>query len=262
MSRGGPARPLLRQAPRKQPDESPVSKAALNKSAGDDAAALARNRRRTGEVREPRFSRQNPEQRRREIVAAAIRCLAKGGVGAFTVSEICAEAGISHGLINHYFPSKEDLLVATYDTVAEVLVQATRDAVSRTQRLPEDKLTAIVESSFAGAIFNEANLAVWLALWGQVRTHEGLRRKHNELYEGYRATIARIIGQIAAKRGLAVEGAPLALALTALIDGLWLEYSLNPTVFSVENARRSCYLLLEDRLGPLSADQGKCGGTR
>ncbi len=212
--------------------------------------------------REPRFSRQNPEQRRREIVAAAIRCLAKGGVGAFTVSEICAEAGISHGLINHYFPSKEDLLVATYDTVADVLVQETRDAVSRTQRLPEDKLTAIVESSFAGAIFNEANLAVWLALWGQVRTHEGLRRKHNELYEGYRATIARIIGQIAAKRGLAVEGAPLALALTALIDGLWLEYSLNPTVFSVENARRSCYLLLEDRLGPLSGDPGKNGGTR
>ncbi len=213
---------------------------------------LPKSKRRTGE---PRFSRQNPEQRRREIVEAAIRCLAKGGVNAFTVSEICAEARISHGLINHYFPSKEDLLVTTYDTVAEMLVEATRVAVGKTQRLPEDKLIAIVESSFAGEIFNEANLAVWLALWGQVRTHEGLRRKHNELYEGYRQAIARIIDQIAAKRGRRVEGAPLALALTALIDGLWLEYCLNPTVFSVEKALRSCYLLLEDRLGPLNRDR-------
>lgn len=201
---------------------------------------------------EPRFSRQNPEQRRREIVEAAIRCLAKGGVNAFTVSEICAEARISHGLINHYFPSKEDLLVTTYDTVAEMLVQATRLAIARTQRQPEDKLVAVVESSFAGEIFNQTNLSVWLALWGQVRTHENLRRKHNELYEGYRRGIARIIDQLAAKRGRQVQGAPLALALTALIDGLWLEYCLNPTVFSVENARRSCYLLLEDRLGPLT----------
>jgi len=228
----------------------------------EGSGPLTKSRRRAGEAREPRFSRQSPEQRRREIVAAAVRCLAKGGVGAFTVSEICAEAGISHGLINHYFPSKENLLVATYDTVADLLVQATRDALARTQRQPEDKLIAIVESSFAGAIFNETNLAVWLALWGQVRTHAGLRRKHNELYEGYRRAIARIIDQLAAKRGLAVEGAPLALALTALIDGLWLEYCLNPTVFSVEHARRSCYLLLEDRLGPLARNEEQSGGSR
>lgn len=228
----------------------------------EGSTMLGRTRRRAGEAREPRFSRQNPEQRRREIVAAAVRCLAKGGVGAFTVSEICAEAGISHGLINHYFPSKEDLLVATYDTVADQLVEATRAAVARTQRQPEDKLIAIVESSFAGDIFNETNLAVWLALWGQVRTHAGLRGKHNELYDGYRQAIARLIQQIATRRGRDVEAMPLAVALTALIDGLWLEYCLNPTVFSVENARRSCYLLLEDRLGPLGDQQTKCGEAR
>lgn len=252
MKRGGQGRALLRQAAKEAP----------NKSMSEGTPQLTRTSRRAAEARGPRFSRQNPEQRRREIVAAAVRCLAKGGVGAFTVSEICAEAGISHGLINHYFPSKENLLVATYDTVADVLVQATRDALARTQRQPEDKLVAIVESSFADAIFNETNLAVWLALWGQVRTHEGLRRKHNELYEGYRQAIARIIGQLAAQRGLRVEGAPLALALTALIDGLWLEYCLNPTVFSVENARRSCYLLLEDRLGPLARRDEPSGGSR
>lgn len=208
--------------------------------------------------RQPRFSRQSPEQRRGEIIAAALRCLAKGGLGAFTVSEICAEAGISHGLINHYFASKEDLLVATYDRVAEDLVRLTREAVRRTSRRPADKLVAMVESSFDDAIFNNTNLSVWVALWGQVRNHEGLRQKHNELYEGYHRSIARIVKQLAAERDLACDGDSLARALTALIDGLWLEHCLTPQRFSREQALRCCYELLEPRVGPLTPGRKDC----
>lgn len=206
-------------------------------------------------TREPRFSRQNPDVRRQQIVEAAIRCLAKGGVGAFTVSEICAEAGISHGLINHYFPSKEDLLITTYHAVADQLGQATRQALGRMAREPEDKLTAIVETSFSPHIFNETNLAVWLALWGQVRNHPGLRATHNEIYAGYRRAIARQIEALAAKRGLRVDAPALALSIAALIDGLWLEWCLDPTVFEPAAAKATCYRLLEDRLGPLAREE-------
>ncbi len=219
-----------------------------------DTAAGTGGKRAT--ARQPRFSRQNPEQRRAEIIAAALRCLAKGGLGAFTVSEICAEAGISHGLINHYFASKEDLLVATYDKVAEDLVGLTRAAVTRTSRRPTDKLVAMVESSFDDAIFNNTNLSVWVALWGQVRTHEGLRQKHSELYEGYHRSIARIVDQIAAERGRTVESDTMARSLTALIDGLWLEHCLTPHKFSREQALRSCYQLLEPSLGALETRDG------
>ncbi len=233
-----------------------LGKASLGKAVRGKASARPRVAKPAG-VRPPRFSRQDPDVRRQQIIEAALNCLARGGFGAFTVSEICAEAGISHGLINHYFSSKEELLVSAYRRVTDSLAQWTRVTLARSGRGAEDKLRAIVEASFSPEIFNERNLAIWLALWGQVRNHPELRVAHNELYEGYRAIVARQIEHIAAARKRSVEAAPLALALTALIDGLWLEWCLDPTVFSPEQACRTCYRLLEDRLGPLRSAAGE-----
>jgi AcrR family transcriptional regulator len=200
--------------------------------------------------REPRFSRRQPDVRRLQIVDAAVRCLAKGGVGAFTVSAICAEAGISHGLINHYFASKEDLLVAVYEKVTDGLADFTRSLVAGRHE-PEDKLRAIVDASFSGEIFHESNLAVWLALWGQVRNNPGLRAAHKELYDGYRHVIEHQVRAVAQRRKHPVDAGRLALSLTALIDGLWLEWCLDPSVFAPEEAKAACYDLLQARLGAL-----------
>lgn len=232
-------------------DKEPAPKKGLSRKPATAKATKVGKPEASG--RPPRFSRQDPDVRRQQIVEAALRCLAKGGFGAFTVSEICAEAGISHGLINHYFASKEELLVTAYRRVTDRLAQWTRLTLAKSGRAPADKLRAMVEASFAEEIFNEENLAIWLALWGQVRNHPELRAAHNELYDGYRAVVTRQIESVAQERRRAVEAAPLALALTALIDGLWLEWCLDPTVFSPEEARQTCYRLLEDRLGPLDA---------
>jgi transcriptional repressor BetI len=198
--------------------------------------------------REPRFSRQAPDVRRQQIVDAAVRCLAKGGVGAFTVSAICAEAGISHGLINHYFASKEDLLIAVYEQVTDGLGDFTR-AILAGRHGPEDKLRAIVDASFSGEIFHESNLAVWLALWGQVRNNPALRLQHKDLYDRYRHAIQHQVEAVARKRRLKLDPARLALSLCALIDGLWLEWCLDPTVFEPTEAKAACYELLYARLG-------------
>ena len=199
----------------------------------------------------PRFSRQAPEQRRQEIVAAAVACLAKGGAAAFTVSEIAKTAGTSHGLINHYFKSKEDLLVAAYKDVGERLATATRQALARIGRSGAGPIRAVVETSFSPDFFNETNLSVWLALWGQVRNDPALRLAHNALYDGYRRSLARSLEALAKARGRKVDPQALARAFTALIDGLWLEWCLNPAVFSPDDAKALCYDLLEARLGDL-----------
>jgi transcriptional repressor BetI len=203
-----------------------------------------------GKGREPRFSRQAPDVRRQQIVEAALRCLAKGGVSAFTVSAICAEAGISHGLINHYFAAKEDLLIAAYEKVTDGLAEFTRSIVAGRHE-PEDKLRAIVDASFSAEIFHESNLAVWLALWGQVRNNPSLRAQHKQLYDRYRHAITHQVRAVAGRRRVALDAERLALSLTALIDGLWLEWCLDPTVFQPEEAKAACYELLQARLGAL-----------
>jgi AcrR family transcriptional regulator len=54
------------------------------------------------------------EQRRREIVEAAWRLVARGGFAAATMREIAAEAGFANGALKYYFDSKDDLLIAAF----------------------------------------------------------------------------------------------------------------------------------------------------
>ena len=69
------------------------------------------------------YRRKSAPQRRRELIQAGITCLGKGGMSAFTIDQICKQAGVSRGLINHHFKTKEDLLVCIYANMTDHLVQ-------------------------------------------------------------------------------------------------------------------------------------------
>ena len=49
-------------------------------------------------------------ERRSELLRAAVRVFAGKGFGAARVGDIAAEAGVAHGLLYHYFRSKDDVL--------------------------------------------------------------------------------------------------------------------------------------------------------
>jgi AcrR family transcriptional regulator len=55
------------------------------------------------------------EQKRGEILGAAIRCFIKDGFRGASTTDICTEAGISPGHLYHYFPSKEAIIEAMID---------------------------------------------------------------------------------------------------------------------------------------------------
>jgi AcrR family transcriptional regulator len=62
----------------------------------------------------PRVRRQPPAERRQELLAATVTCLARLGPRGATGREICREAGVSHGLLRHYFANPDNLLLETY----------------------------------------------------------------------------------------------------------------------------------------------------
>ena len=52
------------------------------------------------------------DERRRRIADAVLAVLARGGVEEATVRHVAAEAGVSAGMVQHYFASKDDLMRA------------------------------------------------------------------------------------------------------------------------------------------------------
>lgn len=59
------------------------------------------------------------EQRRTELLAAALRVVVRDGVGSLTYRAVAAEAGASHGSILYYFGSREALVREVLRWVAE-----------------------------------------------------------------------------------------------------------------------------------------------
>ncbi|MFO1091013.1 MAG: transcriptional regulator BetI [Hyphomicrobiales bacterium] len=196
-----------------------------------------------------RFSRESPDVRRRSLIEASIRCIAAGGIQAFTVDRICKEAGVSRGLINHYFREKDDLLVEVYRTSLYEPVMALLEAEDDGPAVAT--LKRILDSNFTPTVFDKANLLVWLSLWGEAATNPALNAAHRELYRRFRQVLADAIAAVAAERDRRVEAVELARNVIALIDGLWLEWSLDDTAVDPASARAACYDLVEGKLGPL-----------
>src|SRR5437588_5168779 len=75
--------------------------------------------------------------RRRELLDAAVRVFARKGFHATRVGDIAAEAGVAHGLLYHYFRSKDEVLETVFRDTWTALVAETRRIESSDAPLPE-----------------------------------------------------------------------------------------------------------------------------
>lgn len=195
---------------------------------------------------EPRFTRDQPDVRKRKLIEAAAQCLAELGHAGTSVRAVAARAGVSPGLVTHHFKGIDELIVATYahvgDQVAAVLNQAMDDATGGA----EAKLRAFIDASFKPPVLDRDLLAVWLSFWSLVRRDRQVRKVHKQVYVDYRRRLEALIAEIAKQRRFKIDAHLAALALTAMLDGLWLELCLDPTTFATEDALRIAHAWVDD----------------
>jgi len=111
----------------------------------DSAATLASQTGR-GAGRPPDARRQ--EQRRREILEAATQVFARVGFAATDVQEIAAVAGVGKGTVYRYFPSKEELFIATVDLGMQCLT-STVDLAAADVTEPLERIRAAIAAYLA-----------------------------------------------------------------------------------------------------------------
>lgn len=199
----------------------------------------------------PRFARVDADLRRQMLIDAAIRCLAEGGIAAFTVDRISREANVSRGLINHHFDGISGLLIEVYEAMTQSMLAAGRETLFF-EGGPEERLTAVIDTMFRPPMFAKSSLRAWLALWGEVATNPRLKASHRKSYDAYRRAIGDALNEIAKARKVKLDGEALAMTVIALIDGLWIEWCLDSSVVDRDTARAAVYAVLEARLGVLS----------
>jgi AcrR family transcriptional regulator len=102
---------------------------------------------------------------RARLLESAVSCLAELGWGGATVSVIASRAGVSRGATQHYFRTREDLLTAALEHMADVrLAEIRREAArlpSSAQHRTRDVVGLLVRL-YSGPLFRAA-LQIWAA---------------------------------------------------------------------------------------------------
>jgi len=188
-----------------------------------------------------KYSRELPEARRRKLIEATTRCLSELGLAGTSVREIAARANVSPGLVGHHFAGKEDLIAQTYEFIGDKVDGVLEQALADADEHPVARLRAFVDASFEPPILDGELLSVWIAFWHLVRTDERVRGIHARIYAGYRVRLERLITEAAAQREVFVDARLAALSLAAMLDGLWLEWCLDPSTFGAAEGRRAAH---------------------
>ncbi len=199
-------------------------------------------------------SRMEPQGRKELLMQATLRCLQQYGFQGISVRRICAQADVSVGLINHHYASKDDLVAQTYQHLTNRILQRLRAAMEQAGAHHRTRLKAFFVASFADEILDPGLLESWISFWAAVRSSPAMGQVHDASYAAYRTLLCECLEGLARELEWPHFNAPLAaIALSALLDGLWLESGLNPHVFTPAQGIQICEAWVDGLV---------CGGYR
>ena len=182
------------------------------------------------EERKP-YRRESEDKRRQALIAATLALAAEGGARGATVRASAERAGVTAGLIRHYFESKENLLAEAYrhlmtamsDDSAAVLAYAPRDPLAR--------LAAFVAATLKPPVVDRDAVVRWAAFIQETRDNPVMLDIHRQTYLAYRDQLQALIAALPGDRS-PEDLRQLAIAANAVIDGLWVEGGTLPEAFA------------------------------
>src|ERR1700733_7344236 len=189
------------------------------------------------------------ESRRRQLVEVTIDSLAELGYVGTTLAQIAVRAGVSPGLVAHYFGDKDGLLDAAFRSLARRVGDQVR-ARLRQVSTPRARIQAVIDANLAPEEFEQRTSTAWLAFWGQVLQVAPLKRVQS-VYQ--QRTLSNLRGSLK-KLMPADEAQRLAAMIAAMIDGVWLRAALSGwREADSESARALLTAFVDGRLSQAAA---------
>lgn len=194
----------------------------------------------------PRFKIR--DYRRSELIDAAIASIAEHGLSDTTLATIAQQAGVSPGLVNHYFEGKEELVEATLRRLVKDLAFEIR-RLAAPNPTPMQRLEAIIDGCLQPEQLRPGAMLAWRAFWAQIPGHPRLGSLQRTINRRFRSNIRHAL------RDVLPEGdvEDIYLGLYALIDGFWIRQFVDPESFAIDDARRVCRRFLRMAIVDASA---------
>ena len=190
-------------------------------------AATAKNLKRTA----------SRERRRQQLIDATVKCIARKGMGSTTLADVAGEAGLSQGIVNLHFESKDNLLNETLRFIADEYKTQFNHALEKSGPGAANKLHTVMELDLRPSILERRKLAVWFAFWGEVKSRPAYRKICQKSDEYYDEVVCELCDELLVDGGYRnVSASAATTALTSMTNGMWLSCLINPKQFDRQDA--------------------------
>lgn len=185
------------------------------------------------------------DKRRVQLLEANMESIAKRGLAETTITHISQAAGMSRGIINFYFDSKETMMIETLRHILEEQARVWNDALERhTGEDPAKQLKAIINSLFATGSCGKRVLTVWAAFIAHAVTHTSYRTELEHQTNALKGSMGRIWKQINPRD----DEAMFSNHIYALVRGFWIELMLGESTRSREDMAAEVWAFVEENM--------------
>ncbi len=182
---------------------------------------------------------QPKEVRKEQLIRATMKCIAENGLSGVTMARVTSEAGLSLGIANLHFESKEKLLLETLEYVTNEYSHEQR-AIFDNDSYPSlaAKIEALLEFDFSSAVTDKNKMAVWFAFLGEAKSRPTYQRICSRQDSVSEAEMTALFQATIDEGGYSgADAALIAAGYISLVDGLWLNTLVAPRRLPRKKAR-------------------------
>ena len=164
---------------------------------------------------------------RTRILAAAMRQIAERGYGGMRLADVAVDAGVSLGLVQHYFGTRTGLLQAAFETGTEVNLRRARE-IAHGPGTPSERLTGLIRWGCADIDAADGSWEFWFEFWLAALREPELSLRNRAGDQGWQDAFRTVLSDGIADGSFAPDGTPAQVAakLVTLLDGTMLRRML------------------------------------
>jgi len=176
-----------------------------------------------------------------KLINSAIKSISERGINETTMSNVSQGAGLSQGIVNFHFKSKELLLIETLKYISNEYLNAFQLRLKKAKNDPRKKILTIIENDFDKNICNRDKIAVWYTFFSEVKFKPVYLKICKDRDEYYNQTVESIFVElINREKNKNLSAINLSISLQALTMGLWLDQLVDSDNFKRKNAKKIC----------------------
>lgn len=202
------------------------------------------------------FRRLSQDDRRRALLEATLDCIAEGGLSAASARRIAQRAGVTAGLIRHYFGSKDEMVLQAYAYFMGQLTEQASDVAGTSGGTANHALAWFVAANLRRPNLSARKVSLWASFIGRAERSADYAAIHRDSYREFLEILEAMIHPVLTAHGRPADRETCrshAIALNGLIDGLWLEASLD---HGLHNPDRVPWIALTAAEGIMRLPQG------